>query len=242
MGGESLNIWLVIHDPKQFQSAAGVLLDLLLQERRRMAMVRVKRSGVPILDQFATRLSQRNNEDWAKWLLCRYAEIALELICYGLSQATRPATMPQTLFKEGRGASFGSCREMVQRLAPMATMDCNVWGARFFSRVVQDKVAARALEAINTQRNNLAHGRKSLPLAEIKKLITQSLDLDSWEQISKIDGELRLLDWRPWVETPSTTENGNFGLFNRWQQKTLHYLVPDTGETFELPELASQSG
>jgi O-acetyl-ADP-ribose deacetylase (regulator of RNase III) len=108
--GKSLHVWLVIRDRAQFESAAGVFLDLLLQERSKMPMVRVKRSGVPILDRFAARLSQRNNEDCAKWLLCRYAEIALELICYGLSRATCPATTPESFFEEGRGATFGRAK------------------------------------------------------------------------------------------------------------------------------------
>jgi hypothetical protein len=54
-----------------------------------MARVRFKPSGIAILDRFAARLSQRTNEDWAKWQLCRYAEIAVELICYGLRQRGR---------------------------------------------------------------------------------------------------------------------------------------------------------
>ena len=76
-----------------------------------MALVRVKPSGVPMLDRFAARLSQRTNEDWAKWQLCRYAEIAVELICYGLSRATRPSTTPESLFEEGRAPTFGVFRE-----------------------------------------------------------------------------------------------------------------------------------
>src|SRR5262245_588447 len=57
--GESLHVWLVIRDRAQFESAAGVFLDLLLQERSKMPMIRIRRSGVPILDRFAARLSQR---------------------------------------------------------------------------------------------------------------------------------------------------------------------------------------
>jgi hypothetical protein len=71
---------------------------------------------------------------FAKWLLCRYPETALELICYGLGRATRPATMPETLFEEGRGATFGGYREIARRLAATAKMDGNAWGARFFAR------------------------------------------------------------------------------------------------------------
>ena len=69
--GESLHVWLVIRDRAQFESAAGTFLDLLMQARSKMVSVRVKRIGVPILDRFAARLSQRTNEDWAKWQLCR---------------------------------------------------------------------------------------------------------------------------------------------------------------------------
>jgi O-acetyl-ADP-ribose deacetylase (regulator of RNase III) len=237
--GESLHVWLVIRDRAQFESAAGIFLDLLLQARSKLVMVRVKQSGVPILDRFAARLLERTNEDWAKWQLCRYAEIAVELMCYGLSRATSPAITPESLFKEGRAPTFGTCRDEAQRLAATVTMDGNTWGARFFARVVQDGTAARALGTIIDQRNNLAHGRQSLPLAKIKKLVTQGLQLESWEQIPETDGELRLLDWRPWVGTPSTG-TGQTGLFERWQRNALQYLVPETGEIFKVPRSSGE--
>jgi hypothetical protein len=69
--GERLHVWLVIRDRAQFELAAGTFLDLLMQARSRMVSVRVQRIGVPILDRLAARLSERTNEDWAKWQLCR---------------------------------------------------------------------------------------------------------------------------------------------------------------------------
>jgi O-acetyl-ADP-ribose deacetylase (regulator of RNase III) len=87
--GGSLHVWLVIRDRAQFESAAAVFLDLLMRARSKMVSVRVKRSGVPILDRFSARLSEQTNEHWAKWQLCRYAEIAVEFMCYG--SAGRPA-------------------------------------------------------------------------------------------------------------------------------------------------------
>jgi Macro domain len=114
--GERLHVWLVIRDRAQFESAAGVFLDLLLQERSKMAMVRLKPSGVPILDRFAARLSQRTNEEWAKWLLCRYAEIAVELICYGLCRA------------HGRPPHPNLClRRVARRLSGSVVMWRSVW-------------------------------------------------------------------------------------------------------------------
>lgn len=70
-GDEQIHIWLVIRDRAQFESAAGTFLDLLMQARSKMVSVRMKPTGVSILDRFANRLSERSNEDWAKWLLCQ---------------------------------------------------------------------------------------------------------------------------------------------------------------------------
>jgi Macro domain len=232
--GESLHVWLVIRDRAQFESAAGVFLDLLLQERSKMAMVRVKPSGVPMLDRFAARLSQRTNEDWAKWQLCRYAEIAVELICYGLSRATRPATTPESLFEESRAPTFGVFREVAQRLAASEMLDDNAWGVACFVGVMHDEAVARALEIIIAQRNDLAHGRRSLPLVEIKKHVMKGLQLESWGRIPETDGEFQVVDWQPWAR-PSSTTTGQIGLFERWQKNALRYLVPETGEIFKVP-------
>ena len=199
-----------------------------------MVSVRVQRIGVPILDRFAARLSQRTNEDWAKWQLCRYAEIAVEMICYGLSRATRPSTTPESLFEEGRAPTFGDFRSMAQILAATKMMDDSAWGTRFFARVMQDDAAARALEIINAQRNDLAHGRRSLSLVKIKKHVTKGLKLESWGGILETDGEFQVLEWQPWARA-SSTESGQIGLFERWQKNALRYLAPETGEIFKVP-------
>jgi hypothetical protein len=70
--GETVDVWLVIRDRAQFESAASVFLDLLMQMRSKTFSVRIKQCGMPILDSFGKRLVERTNEDWAKWLLCRY--------------------------------------------------------------------------------------------------------------------------------------------------------------------------
>jgi hypothetical protein len=155
--GESLDVWLVIRDTRQVESIAGKFLDLLLQAQRKMTKVQLPGTGIPMLDRFAVRLSEPANEEWMKWQLCRYAEIATEIMCYGLSLATRPVKMPESLFEEGWAPTFGAVYEIARQLA--GPMDDSVWGARFFAGVIQDKAAARALEAITTQRNNIAHGR-----------------------------------------------------------------------------------
>jgi O-acetyl-ADP-ribose deacetylase (regulator of RNase III) len=231
---ETLHIWLVIRNHAQFLSAAGTFLDLLMQGRSKMVSVRLKSSGVSILDRFGNRLLERTNEDWAKWQLCRYSEIAVELMCCGISRAVRPPGAPESMFEENRAPTFGLFLEKAKHLAGMLKFDSTAWGARFFSRVLQDAKSVRSLDEINHQRNNLAHGRQSLPLARIKKLLLQGLQLDSWERISETDGELRLAEWRPWVGSRSTG-GGQIGLFERWQKNGLRYLVPETGEVFKTP-------
>jgi len=206
----------------------------LLQARSRMVSVRVQRIGVPILDRFAARLWQRTNEDWAKWQLCRYAEIAAEMICFGLSRATRPSTTPESLFEEGRAPTFGDFRSKAQILTATKMVDDSAWGAQFFTRVMQDDAAVRALEIINAQRNDLAHGRRSLSLVEIKKHVTKGLKLESWGRIPETHGEFKVLEWQPWARA-SSTESSQIGLFERWQKNALRYLVPETGEIFKVP-------
>src|SRR5262249_21800515 len=114
---QNLHVWLVIRDRAQFESAAGTFLDLLMEARSKMVSVRVKPSGVSILDRFAHRLLERTNEDWAKWQLCRYTEIAVELMCYGISRAIRPLPTPESMFEKDRAPTFGSFLERAKHLS-----------------------------------------------------------------------------------------------------------------------------
>jgi O-acetyl-ADP-ribose deacetylase (regulator of RNase III) len=238
--GENLNVWLVIRNRAQFESAVGVFLGLLLRARSEMIVLQIERSGVSILDQFATRLAQRCNEDWAKWQLCRFTEIALEIMCYGLSRGIIPSPTPESLFEEGEAPTFGVVRQLARDFAVSPAAKINVWGAKFFASVLKNEAAARALEAVNIQRNNVAHGRKSMPLAEIKDLVVRGLQLGAWAKIPEADGELRLVDWIPWVGT-SSTRTDQIGLFERWQKNAIRYLVPETGEIFKVPRKCASS-
>jgi O-acetyl-ADP-ribose deacetylase (regulator of RNase III) len=231
--GQALNIWLVIRDRDQFESVVGVLLALLLRHRSETIAIQVEQTGVPVLDRFATRLARRSNEDWAKWQLCRFTEIALEIMCYGLCRAMNPPPSPQKLFEEGMAATFGIVREHALKFAIAFSQGANAWGAEFFATVLKNDTSPRALEAVNSERNNLAHGRKSRSVEEIKNMVLQSLQLDDWIRISQTNGEFRVADWTPWVVASSAT-TGQTGLFERWQKNAIRYLIPETGELFKV--------
>lgn len=238
-GSESLHVWLVIRERSQFDSVVGVLMGLLLDYRGRTVTAPVEPTGVSILDRFSSRLASRSDEDWMKWQLCRYSEIALEIMCFGLCLATEPAPEPETLLDEGMPATFGAIREKALKFAASPPTKAS-WGAEFFSRVLLDPSAARALEVINKERNNLAHGRQSLSLGEIQDLVQQAVCLSEWAGICRNLGEPDFGSWKPWTyttpELPMQT-----GLFERWQRNAFRYLVPDTGQVFKVRRKLVQS-
>jgi O-acetyl-ADP-ribose deacetylase (regulator of RNase III) len=51
--GEHLEVWLVIRDRAQFESAADKFIDLLMEARKGMVMLEIEQTGVLILDRFA---------------------------------------------------------------------------------------------------------------------------------------------------------------------------------------------
>jgi hypothetical protein len=145
----------------------------------------------------------------------------------------RPPATPEFMFEEGRAPTFGLFLDKAKHLAGISNGDA--WAAFFFGHILRDVKSLRALDEINHQRNNLAHGRQSLPLSKIKKLVLQGLQLDAWERILETDGELRLADWRPWVGA-SPKGYGHIGLLERWQKNSLQYLVPDTAKLLTSDE------
>lgn len=237
--GESLNVWLVIRDQSQFESIVGLLFGELLRHRSETITLQMEQSGVPILDRFAARLAQRSNPDWTKWQLCRFTEIALEIMCFGLCRAINPPPSPESLFDEGMAATFGVIRDHASKFAAVPLSNAAGWGAEFFASVLRDAQAARALEVVNTQRNNLAHGRQTMELGQIRKLVAEGLQLGSWKSISQKHGEIRLADWIPWIVASSAT-TGHIGLFERWQKNAIRYLVPETGEVFKVTRKTTQ--
>ena len=230
---ENLSVWLVIRDHAQFESVATAFLELLMRARRDSVVLKIERTNFSTIDRFIDRFDQPSNEDWAKWQLYRLAEIGLEIMCYGLARAIIPAQTPEKLFRKGWAPGFREFRNHGLIFATGLPTNTNAWGAKFFSGVLKNDAAAKAIEAVIEQRNNFARGRASLPLAEVKKLVVESLQLDAWSRISETDGKLQLADWKPWVVTSSTVTD-RVGLFERWQESGIHYLVPDTGEVFEI--------
>src|ERR1051325_6852327 len=61
---------------------------------------------------------------------------------------------------------------------------------RFFAGLIE--AAARELETINAQRNDLAHGRKSLSLVEMKKHVIKGLKLEARARILENHAEFKV--------------------------------------------------
>jgi hypothetical protein len=155
-------------------------------------------------------------------------------MCYSLGRVVYPSATPESLFEEGVTPTFGVVREHALKFALACPAKTNFWGASVFASVLKNEAAARALEELNKERNNFAHGRTNLPLADIEQLVATGLQLLAWTRIGETDGELKLADWSPWVATSLETIS-KAGLFERWQKKSIRYLVPETGEIFKFP-------
>jgi hypothetical protein len=207
-----------------------------MRHRAETVAIQLERTGVEIFDRFAARLAQRFNEDWAKWQLCRLTEIALEIMCFALCCATDSFPSPEPLFQEGMAASFGLVREHALKFAAAPVVHRKIWGDEFFRQVLTDAAAVTALEVVNGQRNNLAHGRKSVVLVQLRELVIKALKLHAWANISHTDGEFRVADWVPFVA--QSVDTGQTGLFERWQKNAIRYLVPESGEVFNVNRTA----
>jgi O-acetyl-ADP-ribose deacetylase (regulator of RNase III) len=234
-----VHVWLVINDQRQTASVLNHLIGQLIEHREQTVTISIQQTGIPILDRYGSNLCRRSDANWAKWQLCRFTEIALEIMCFGLCRVSEPAVTPESLFKEGMAATFGVVRGHAIKFSTMPREKLkDGWGANFFASVLRNEESVSALETLNTQRNNLAHGRETMSVGQIRELTLQSLQLKDWEKIQKTDGELRLTDWIPWVVAPSSAP-GKAGLFERWQKNAIRYLVPETGEIFKVPRTST---
>ena len=229
------DVWLVVRNHDQFASAAGKILDMLLSARQETTAVHLKPTSVSLLDRFVmNRLNRRISEDWAKLLLCHYAEIALDVMYYSLSCATQPSKTPKEMFPKGGPPTFGERYRLASELASGLPASTKFWGSQIFTEILKNKQARSAMDTLITQRNALAHGRQSKSLSTITDLVKKGLRLHDWASISKTEGPFRPEDWIPWIRQSSRNQAG---LFDRWQGNWLRYVVPETGEIFRVPDV-----
>jgi O-acetyl-ADP-ribose deacetylase (regulator of RNase III) len=145
-----LNVWLVIRDPDQFESAAGAFLDLLLRSRHEMVQVQLESTGVTLLDRFAARISAPTHKDWAKWQLCRYAEVAVQFMYYGINRGIHPPISPLSVFKPNHPWTFGHVLDKATTLALSKRSAKKSWGAFFFAGVLEEPKSAYALDQLRS--------------------------------------------------------------------------------------------
>ena len=230
---QSLHVYLVIYDLVQTDSVVSQLIDLLLAYRSRVVLTELNTTSMPILDRFGASIREPSEESWAKWQLCRFAEITLEIMCFGLFQADDPPPVPESLFELQVSVSFGKIREHAMRLAKSRTgQSSEFWGNSFFSKLLTDSAVLEKFEILNAQRNNLAHGRTSLPITEIQRYVNEGLRLNEWVRIIDKYGPFQIDEWKPWI-VASSEHNGAVGIFERWQKSCVRYLVPETGLVFK---------
>lgn len=232
---QSLHVHLVVYGTAQTDSVLRKLIDLLVASYSHMALIDPCSTGISLLDSFHTTIGTRTNENWAKWQMCRFSELALEVMCFGLCRACDPPLGPEGLFDEGLAASFGKVREHAILLANKSSIR-PLWGVSHFTSTLRDPAAARAMEEINSQRNNLAHGRASASLLTIVDLVRLGLRIDEWHHIVDADGPFQPIDWHPWIHGQHDPNQAG-AIFERWQKNHIRYLIPNTGVVFKVPRI-----
>jgi O-acetyl-ADP-ribose deacetylase (regulator of RNase III) len=230
-----LEVWLVIRDGATLDVVVGELLRMFMESRQVRPSIRIAPTGYSILDDFSQRVHRATDEVWVSWLICRYCEVALEIMLAGLAHSLGDEFGPDRLFAN-KAPCFGDFLEKGIALAKSSSdIDVACPLPALFARILNSKAARKNLGSINQARNAIAHGRNASPPIELHAQMMEGLLHSEWVSATKA-GE-SVLSWSPWIES-SAEFPGKHGLFGGFRCGLSAYLIPDTGDTFELSSVS----
>jgi O-acetyl-ADP-ribose deacetylase (regulator of RNase III) len=209
--------------------------------------------GVPFLDRFETSVLRETDSRWKAWQLIAYAEWLTIYMFAVISNCHSEPLSPESILDQDRRATFGIYREraiQVARTIDPKTIIAGASGprtddARWISFVAellkQDGIHGhQRLEAINVDRNKLAHHEAHRPYEELRADLEAFLNLPRWKRMTKQFGKPAPLGASPWmvqapVEPPQGSDNlEQVGCLERWTEKKYYYLNPNSGRQFEI--------
>jgi O-acetyl-ADP-ribose deacetylase (regulator of RNase III) len=227
-------IWLIIRDEDQWDQVVKTLMEILFEQRKQRPNLNIRSVGVSVLDQFRLRIQTAQDDEWASWLLCRYCEVAVQLMLSGLASSRGTDFSPRRLFDAGRAITFGAAIERAKKiLNATAVTDFNHWPS-FFREVLSSTTSLRDLTIVRELRNALAHGQHHQRPSDVYTAVDKALSLEKWSPVSTALGDAPASDWTPWTAREAT-QTGDIGLFDRWSHNRFRYLVPSSGHVFEVP-------
>jgi O-acetyl-ADP-ribose deacetylase (regulator of RNase III) len=236
---EQHDIWLVVLDQQLVRPVVEAGVQQLLHHLPQSGGSEPLRLGVPFLDEFSEQVALTTHPHWRAWLMARHAELIATYICARLARGVRPPHQPPELLEPDRPPSFGVIREGAAKFAKEihATGIADAW-SRFLAQIVIDDLTAGRLQRINTDRNDIAHGRKFRAAEEIDKELRTFCSLPQWTALAANESLADVDQLVPWMRRGLPIDGNKStrtGVLDKWNEKKWTYLVPASGERFTVP-------
>jgi O-acetyl-ADP-ribose deacetylase (regulator of RNase III) len=236
-------VWLVIYSGDEDKLLSPVLNAIVQALIDRSSVTTVGfdpfQLGVSYIDEFELQFMHSYHPQWLAWLFARFAELITCFMYYHLALANQPPIYPPQVMNEDAPASFGTMRasaiDIVKSHPISDAMDS--WTRFFASLIETDLYGDNCLQRLNTDRNNIAHGREFRSASLIRQDLLDFLHLDEWYKLFTLHGSPDLKHLTPWLaKAPSSEkETSKIGILDRWDHKKWTYLVPATGQSFKIP-------
>lgn len=96
------------------------------------------------------------------------------------------------------------------------------------------------LERMNSDRNDIAHGRVFRSFEQIREDLVNFICLDKWHHIMELVGCPIINNLKPWViSIPFAYEinpGQKEGVFEKWGTKKWTYIIPETGRIIQIDD------
>ncbi len=242
---ERKHVWLVIHSTvaeRLLNPVLNAAIQALIDTSKFSAAFEPLQLNVPFLDDFEQQVVRSNHPQWSAWLLARFAELISNFVFYNLAVASTPPLHPTVFLEKGKPASFGTLREravLIVRDRMISSTD--PWTTFLVNLMTRDSSGQR-LQRLNSDRNNIAHGRAFRPPLEIYRDIQEFIQVERWSEQVEQYGAPDMKRLYPWLaEMPDQNQGSRIGMLDKWEQRKWLYLIPTTGQSFKLaPPPASE--
>jgi O-acetyl-ADP-ribose deacetylase (regulator of RNase III) len=229
--GEQRVISLVIYDPYIRDDVMESLVQSLIDRNAPLKIPELNLC-IDFLDRYEEIRLQNTGTHLAPWRICNYAALVTNFIFYRLATVLGKND-PSAIFENSRPATFGAVLDhsilLSGRCLELGIDD--PW-TQFFSESLSRKSASeRAVSRLVHDRNAIAHERKSREWREIYADVTAFLRIDQWYENLQSHGS-PWINLGPWTEFHP--ENKVLGIFERCSQKSIRYVVPHDGSTFNV--------
>lgn len=225
-------VWLVIRDATTTLRVVQEVMDIAFEACQNQPHVAFEMAGVPLLDRFAVSAMNFRDPPWLAWQICRYCEIALEMMLATLATARQPKVEPKQHLQPGQPLTFGRCRTLAHKIRSQHEGRWPDRWSELFAAVLAQRQCQEQLEEVILQRNRLAHGAAPPPPDEIYGMVSSALNLPRWTELAGTEGPPQLSNCPPWMCSPDD-EPDREGILTRWNISAFRYLVPETGRIFE---------